>query len=106
MVNDEREAREQRADNRERERREQVFGRTLQQEHGNEYDADAERRQERRNRDFACARHDRLMQRLVHGDMTLDVLDHDRAVVDQDADRQRETAESHGIQRLTGQIDE
>ena len=48
--------------------------------------------------------HDRLAERLVHGDVPLDVLDDHRAVIDQDADRQCKAAERHGIQRLAGQI--
>ena len=32
--------------------------------------------------------------------MALDVFDDDRAVVDEDADRQREAAERHRVQRL------
>ena len=46
------------------------------------------------------------MQRFVHRDMAFYVFDHDRAVVDQYPDCQRETAEGQGIQGLTGQIDE
>ena len=36
-------------------------------------------------------------------DVALDVLDHHRAVVDQDADRERKAAERHGIEGLAGQ---
>jgi Xaa-Pro aminopeptidase len=36
--------------------------------------------------------------------MALDVLDDDGAVVDQDADRQRETAERHGVERLPAAV--
>ena len=36
-------------------------------------------------------------------DVALDVLDHHRAVVDQDADREREAAERHGVERLARQ---
>ncbi len=32
--------------------------------------------------------------------VALDVFDDDRAVVDQDADRERKAAERHGVQRL------
>ena len=36
--------------------------------------------------------------------VALDVLDHDRAVIDQDADRQRKAAERHGVERLPADI--
>ena len=43
---------------------------------------------------------DRPLERLAHRQVAVDVLDLDRRVVDQDADRQRQPAERHDVQRL------
>ena len=45
-----------------------------------------------------------MFQRFTQPEMALDVLNYDRAVVDQDANRQRKAAERHGIQRLAARI--
>ena len=50
-----RKAGDQRNADRQRQRREQIFGRALQQKHRHEHDADAQRRKRGRNRDFAAA---------------------------------------------------
>ena len=44
------------------------------------------------------------LERLAQADMALDVFDHHRAVVDQDADRERKAAERHGIERLAADV--
>jgi len=82
------------------------FCRALQQKHGNEHDAYAERRQEGRNGHFVGADHDGLMQRLTHGHVTLDVFNDHGAVVDQDSDRQGKSTQGHGVQRLACEVDE
>src|SRR6266403_1554639 len=93
-------ARDQRHADRQRQRREQIFGRALQKEYRHEHDANADRRQRGRNRHFAATGNDRLTQRIAVFDVTLDILDHDRTVVDENADRKREAAERHRIQGL------
>ena len=58
-----------------------------------------------RHSNFRRAVDDGLVQRLVESDVPLDVLDHHRGVVDQNAHRERETAERHGVERLAGDIE-
>ena len=53
------------------------------------------------NRDLAGALKNRRLQGLALAQVPFDVLDHHRAVVDQDADRKGEAAERHGVERLT-----
>ena len=42
---------------------------------------------------------------LAQADMTLDVLDHHRRVVDENADRQRKAAQRHRVERLAAEIE-
>jgi hypothetical protein len=49
---------------------------------------------------LAGAGNDSLLQQVTVLDATLDVLDDDRAVVDEDADGKREATERHGVQSL------
>jgi hypothetical protein len=83
--------------NRQGQRREEVFRRTLQQEDGHEDDADAQRGERGRQSDLAGTVKNGLFQRITQPDMPLDVLDHHRPVVDQDADRESEAAKGHRI---------
>ena len=46
------------------------------------------------------------MQWFTHGNMAFDVFDNHSAVVDENADRQGESTQGHGVQRLPGEIDE
>ena len=46
------------------------------------------------------------MQWLAHAHVAFDVLDHHRTVVHENPDRQGETAQGHGIERLAGELDE
>ena len=87
---------------------EQVFGDTAQEEDRHEHDADRECRDQRRHGDLVRAFHDRLVDFLAFLQMRIDVLDGHRGVVDQDADRQRQTAQGHDVDRLTqrGQRDD
>ena len=65
---------------------------TSEQEHGHEHDADRQGRHESGYGDLLCAIQNRLLQRFALLEMLADVLDRNRGVVDQDTDRQRETA--------------
>ena len=67
---------------------------------GTKDDADAERADKGRQRDFLRAIEDRLDQRLAHGHLPMDVFDLHRGVVHEDADGEREAAERHEIDRL------
>ena len=46
------------------------------------------------------------MQRFAHRHVALDVFDDDRAVVNEDADRQRKAPQRHGVERLARELDE
>ena len=52
------------------------------------------------DRDLLGAVEDRRHQRLAHVQVAVDVLHLDGRIVDQDADRERETAEGHDVDRL------
>ena len=81
-------------------RHEQEAGDAGEEEHRHEDDADAERRDERRHADLAGADDDRVLERLAEMQMALDVLDRHDRLVDQDADRERQAAERHQVERL------
>ena len=49
---------------------------------------------------------DRLLDVLALLEMAVDVLDGDGRVVDEDADRERETAERHEVDRLAQRIEQ
>ena len=51
-------------------------------------------------RDLLRAVEDRLLERLSLAQVAVDVLDLHRRVVDEDADRERQPAERHDVQRL------
>ena len=90
----------------ERQRHEQESRRAGQQAHGQEDDADAQGRDERRNGDFLRAVEDRLDEVLPHRRVTMDVLQGHRRVVDQDADRQSEPAQGHEVDRVAGHVEQ
>src|SRR6266403_1710962 len=79
---------------------EQELGDTGEQEHGYEHDADRQGRDQRRQGNLARAAENRRFHILTVLEMIVDVLDGDRRVVDQDADRQRESAQCHDVDRL------
>ena len=79
-----------REDDRHRQRPEEIAGDPAQREQRHEGDADAEQRDRRRRHDLLRAVGDggqNILAKLLH--MTVDVLDRDSRVVDQDADRER-----------------
>ena len=59
-----------------------------------------ERGDECRDRDLLRAVEDRLLERLALLEMLVDVLDRHRGVVHQNADRQRQAAQRHDVDRL------
>ena len=81
-------------------RHEQIARDALQEEHRHEHDADAQQRDEGRRHDLVGTVEDRWLDLLALLQMPIDVFDRHRGVVDQDADREREAAERHDVQRL------
>ena len=72
----------------------------LEEEHRHKHDADAEQRDEGGRHDLPGAVHDRRFHGLAMLEMPVDILDRHRRVVDQDADRQRQSAERHDVERF------
>src|SRR5581483_6067871 len=64
-----------------------------QEEHRNEHNADTESGNQNRNGDLGTALQDGVAQVMTFLKVTLDVLDRDGGIVDQDADGQRQAAE-------------
>ena len=95
---------DERADQREHhrfgQRPEQIAGDAAELEHRHEHDAQAEQRHEGRNDDLLRAVEDRRLDLFALFEMIVDVLDRDRAVVDQDADGERQTAQRHDVDGL------
>jgi hypothetical protein len=81
-------------------RHEQEPRHALQEEHRHEHDADAQQRDEGRRHDLGGAVHDGGLDLLALLEVPVDVLDRHRGVVDQNADRKREPAQRHDVQRL------
>ncbi len=79
---------------------EQEFGDAGEQEHGHEHDADRQGRDQRRQGDLVRAVENRGFHILAVLEMVVDVLDGDRRIVDQDADRKGESAQGHDVDRL------
>ena len=93
-----------REDDRHRQRSEQIAGDPAERQQRHESDADAKQRDRRRRHDFLRAAGDGgqdVFAVLLH--VTIDVLDGDRRVVDQNADRERQTAERHHVDGLAEQ---
>ena len=83
-------------------RAEQIAGDPAEVEHRHEDDADAQKRDGRGNDDLPRAVHDRAFDVLALLEVIVDVLDRDRRVIDENADRERKTAERHHIDRFAG----
>ena len=92
-------------DDRLRQRNEKITGDPAEKEHGQEDDADAERRDQGGNGNLRGAVEDRVVQRLAFFEVALDVLDGDGGVVDQDADGERQSAEGHDVDGLVQQAE-
>jgi hypothetical protein len=80
-----------------RERNEQVLRDARQLKHRHEHDADRKRGHQGGQRDLLCAFQDRLLDVAALLQMIIDVLDGNGRIIDQDADRQRETAQGHDV---------
>ena len=72
-----------------------------QEEHRNEYDANANRRNERRHGNLRCAVQDGLHGLFSHGQVAVDVFNLHGGVVDQDADGKRQAPQSHDVDRFS-----
>ncbi len=78
-----------------RQRHEQITRHAGQKKHGHEHDANAQRRDKRRQCDFLRADENRIFQLFAGRHVAMDVFNRHRRVVHQNADRQRQTAERH-----------
>ena len=81
-------------------RQEEITRHAGQKKHRHEDDADAQRGDESRHRNLLRAVENRRPQFLPEREIAMDVFDLDRGVIHEDADRQREPAEGHDIDRL------
>ena len=81
-------------------RHEQEAGHAIEQQHRHEHDADAQQRHEGRRDDLRRAVEDRIAHVLALFEVPVDVLDRDGGIVDENADRERESAERHHVERL------
>ncbi len=78
-------------------RHEQIFRHARKKEHGQEHNADAQRRNERRYRNLLRAVQNRLHRLLAHRQVAVDVFDLHRRVVHQDAHGQGQPAQRHDV---------
>ena len=81
-------------------RDEQVARDSGEEKHRNEHDTNREGRNQRRHGDLRRAVQNRLDDFLALIDVAIDVFDFDRGVVNQNADRQRQPAKGHDIDRF------
>ena len=87
---------------RERERHEHGACDPGQEERGRKDGEDREHDEKPRDDDFAARRKDGARDGLPIAEMPVDILDSDDRLVDEDADREREPAERHEVDGLTG----
>jgi hypothetical protein len=80
---------------------EEITGHSRKQEHRDEHDADAKRRDEGRHGNLAGALENRLVKIEPLFEIPVDVFNRHRGVIDQDADGQGEAAERHDVDRLS-----
>ena len=73
---------------------------------GHEHDTDGESRYERRNRDLERTLENGRFDLLALFQMPVDVLDGDGRVVDENTDRECETAERHEVDRLAERVED
>ncbi len=85
---------------RHRQRSKQIFGGAADEQDRDEDDADAKRRDERRDGDLRCAVENGLHQPFFLAEIAVDVFNLDRCVIHQNSDRQRHAAEGHDVQRF------
>ena len=89
-----------REDHRLGERHEQVARHPVQEEHGNKDDRYAKSRDQGRYGNLLGAFQDRLPDFLPFTENSIDVLDLDSGVIHQDANRERQAAEGHHVDRF------
>ncbi len=78
-------------------RDEEITGHTRQEKHRDEHDADAQGRHECRDRNLLRSIQNALVEILPSTELPLDVLDGDRGIVDENANRQRQAAQGHDV---------
>ena len=91
---------DQREDHRLGQRPEQIAGDAAELEHRHEHDAEAQQCHEGGYDDLLRAVEDRRFDRFALFEMVVDVFDRHGAVVDQDADGERQPAERHDVDGL------
>ena len=67
----------------------------------NKNDADTQGRHESREGNLSCTIANRVQRRLTFSQVTIDVFDRHRGVVDENANRQGEPAQGHDVERLS-----
>ena len=87
-----------------RQGRKQIARRAGEEDHRHEHDADAQGGNERRNGDLLRAIQNGLDDGLALPQVAMDVLDFDRGVVHQNADRQRQAAQRHHVDGFAQQV--
>ena len=83
-----------------RQRNEKIARHPIEKEHGQEDDADAQRRDQGRYSNLRGAIEDRVVQLVAVFEEALDILDGDGGVIHQDADGQGESAQGHSVDRF------
>ena len=78
-------------------RNEQIAGYAAEQKHGHEHDANGEGRDKCRNGNLLGAVEDGVLDLLTHGEIAVDVLNFNRGVIDQNADRERQSPQGHNV---------
>ncbi len=87
-----------------RHRHEEPAGHAGQLEQRKPDDGDAERGDKRRDHDLIGGVDDGRLQRLAHGQVGVDILDHDGRVIHENADRQGQPPQGHEIHRLADRM--
>ena len=81
-------------------RNKKILRYAAQEEHGQEDDTDAQCRHQGRHGNLRGSIQDAVVKRGTPFQVTLDILNGDGRIVDQDAHGERETAERHDVDRL------
>src|ERR1700690_1803477 len=82
-------------------RNEQIASHAGEEEHGQKHDADGEGRNEGRDSNLLRTIQNRLLNLFALGNVPVDVFNFDGSVVYQDADRERQSAQSHDVDCLS-----
>ena len=95
--------REHREHDRECEGREQILRRPSEKDHRDEDDTDGKCGNERRHGDLLRAIEDRALDRFSLCEVSVNIFELNRGVIDQDADREREPAKRHHVEGVAEQ---